>query len=347
MPSKPKPKTTRKAKTTKTKKTRARSYNVGGQVAPAKAERAEAVPAPKARKASNAATPTKIAEAIPASRFNAANSAAAKRANAAPARKANLAPQELINAFNASQRGNAGKSTFTPSQRQLQQAQAGIKGTIPKRQMQQQMLQEQALRMQQEQALRMQQQAGGGRQQQGKYGFANPKLDQRYGLTMKAEQDFNKQLEEKYKGQRNVQLTPSEKRKAMSFGLRRARMDLQRPNISARDRQNVMNQIRMLQQEMRKLGAPVRGRGGSGTTGPSRGTQIRGGKSDARIPRGGRRTTGRPTRPRPPAPPAGLGTGPTRNRPVRGRGGKPTTRPRPRPTPTRRTPRSRNRFMGR
>lgn len=339
MPSKPKPKTTRKAKTTKTKKTRARSYNVGGQVAPAKAERPEAVLDPNARKASNAATPTKIAEAIPASRFNAANSAAAKRANAAPARKANLAPQELINAFNASQRGNAGKSTFTPSQRQLQQAQAGIKGTIPKgRQEQQKMV---------EQAFRMQQQAGGGRQQQGKYGFADPKLDQRYGLTMKAEQDFNKKLAEKYKGQRNVQLTPSEKRQAMSIGLRRARMDLQRPNISARDKQNVMNQIRMLQQEMRKLGAPVRGRGGSGTTGPSRGTQIRGGKSDVRTPRGGRRTTGRPTRPRPPAPPAGLGTGPTRNRPVRGRGGKPTTRPRPRPTPTRRTPRSRNRFMGR
>ena len=335
MPSKPKP------KTTKTKKTRARSYNVGGQVAPAKAERAEAVLDPKARKASNAAKPTKFGEAFARKSNNAVNSAAARfnAANSAATRKANLAPQELINAFNASQRGNAGKSTFTPSQRQLQQAQAGIKGTIPKgRQEQQKMV---------EQAFRMQQQAGGGRQQQGKYGFADPKLDQRYGLTMKAEQDFNKKLAEKYKGQRNVQLTPSEKRQAMSIGLRRARMDLQRPNISARDKQNVMNQIRMLQQEMRKLGAPVRGRGGSGTTGPSRGTQIRGGKSDARIPRGGRRTTGRPTRPRPPAPPAGLGTGPTRNRPVRGRGGKPTTRPRPRPTPTRRTPRSRNRFMGR
>ena len=244
MPSKPKPKTTRKAKTTTTKKTRARSYNVGGQVAPAKAERPEAVPASTAAKPSNAAL-TKVAGNILKSN-NAINRAAARfnAANSAATRKANLAPQELINAFNASQRGKAGKSTFTPSQRQLQQAQAGIKGTIPKgRQEQQKMV---------EQAFRMQQQAGGGRQQQGKYGFADPKLDQRYGLTMKAEQDFNKRLAEKYKGQRNVQLTPSEKRQAMSIGLRRARMDLQRPNISARDKQNVMNQIRMLQQEMRK-----------------------------------------------------------------------------------------------
>jgi hypothetical protein len=336
MPSKPKPKTTRKAKTTKTKKTRARSYNVGGQVAPAELD-------PKARKSSNAATLTKEFKAPKASnataaRFNAANSAAARRANFNQS-QGRAAPQELINAFLASQRGNAGKSTLTPSQRQLQQAQAGIKGAIPKREREQMRLQEQALRMQQQQAL---QQAGRGRQQQGKYGFADPKLDQRYGLTMKAEQDFNKQLAEKYKGQRNVQLTPSEKRQGMSINLRQARLDLQRPNISARDKQNVMNRISMLQQEMRKLG-------GSG--------------------RGGNRTTGRP-----PRPPAGLGTGPTRNRPVRGRGVKPTTRPRPRPpvgagtgptrnrpatrsrpttrprprpTPTRRTLRNRSRFMGR
>lgn len=342
MPSKPKPKTTRKAKTTTTKKTRARSYNVGGQVAPAKAERAEAIAAPKARKASNAATPTKIAEAIPASRFNAANNAAARRANFNQSQR-RAAPQELINAFNAKQRGNAGKSTLTPSQRQLQQAQAGIKGAIPKRQIEQQRLQEQAL---QQQALRMQQQAGRGRQQQGAkgtYGFANPQQNKRFGQIQEAQTMFEKKLQEKYKGQRNAQLTPSEKRRLMSFGVSRARMDLQRPNISARDRQNIMRQIRRMQQEMRKLGAPVRGRGGSGTTGPSRGTQIRGGKSDVRTPRG--RRTVAPTRPRPR--PAIDPTRPPRNRPVRGRGGRPTTRPRPRPTPTRRTPRSRSRFMGR
>ena len=311
MPSKPKPKTTRKAKTTTTKKTRARSYNVGGQVASAKAERPQAVAAPNARKASNNTLTKSVGNMIKHSN-NFINRAAARRANFNQS-QGMAPPQELINAFNASQRGNAGKSTFTPSQRQLQQAQAGIKGTVPKRQIQQKMLDQQALRMQQ--------QAVGGRQQQGKYGFANPKLDQRFGQIIQAQNAFGKQLTEKYKGQPNAQLTAAEKRKALGFDLRRLQMDLQRPDISAENKSRMVKQLEIIRREMGKLG-------GSG--------------------RGGSRTTGRPsTRSRPPRPPAGLGTGPTRNRPVRGRGVKPTTRPRPRPTPTRRTPRSRSRFMGR
>ena len=74
----------------------------------------------------------------------------------------------------------------------------------------------------------------------------------------------------------------------------------------------------------------TKGKGGSGTIGGGRLSQIRGGKSDIRTPRG--RETVAPTRPKP---------RPT-TRPTR------PTRPRPRPfnsSSSRRTPRSR--FMGR
>ena len=168
----------------------------------------------------------------------------------------------------------------------------------------------------------------------GKFGFGNPQQEKRFGQILNEQTMFEKGLQEKYKGQRNAQLTPSEKRKAISFGVRRARMDLQRPDISARDKQNIMNSIIRMQQEMGKLGTPARGRGGSRTTG-------------RRI----KPTTPTPPRPKP-RPPAGLGTGPTRTRPV--------TRPRPTTRPTRPTrPRSRpsnssssrrtqrSRFMGR